>query len=265
MVKTDGRVNTRPVDRSWVARKLREGFDPERIGVPSVSARLDGTYVWLDGQNRGALCRAAGHDEKAVNMKVFRGLSLEQEAELFLGLNDNRRVAPIYRFMAEYTAGRPEAVEIVGIATDQGWTISDGGAPNAIHAVAALSTVYRSSAETPGTTLRDVLRIVSESWGYSPEGVNAHLLLGLASVLNGETEAEIDHATLIRKLAAHGGGPSSILGKGRGLRDAMGCKVTEGVDQVIRGIYNSGRRGRSSRLETWNSRGSRRDPGQEKP
>lgn len=52
-VETDPRVNTRPVDRAWVNRKMREGYDRKRIGVPTVSARTDGTFVWLDGQNRG--------------------------------------------------------------------------------------------------------------------------------------------------------------------------------------------------------------------
>ncbi|WP_282202259.1 DUF6551 family protein [Kitasatospora fiedleri] len=261
MVTTDGRVNTRPIDRSWVKRKLREGFDVKRLGVPTVSQRPDGEYIWLDGQNRGSLCVAAGCGDVPINMKVFRGLSLREEAELFLGLNDNRRVQPIYKFMAEYTAGREEAVEIVEIATGLGWSVSDGGAPNSIHAVAALGAIYRSTPDRPGRTLRDVLAIIAKAWGYSPDAVNAHIITGLASVLN---DAEgIDHATLVKKLSSHGGGPTSILGKGRGLREAVNCRVSEGVDQVIRGIYNAGRRGRSHRLETWNAAVARRGAVQE--
>ncbi|MET9554521.1 DUF6551 family protein [Streptomyces sp. NPDC006645] len=245
-VTTDDRVNTRPVDRSWVARRLREGFDEKRLGVPTVSARPDGTFVWLDGQNRGALCMAANRGDLKISMKVFRGLTLAEEAELFLGLNDNRRVAPIYKFLAEVTAGRPEALRITRIATENGWTVSDAGGPSNIAAVAALSTIYRSTTP-PGTTLRTVLSILTQAWGHTPEAVSAHLLHGMASVVNGCPE--LIPAAMVKKLALHDGGPVSIVGKGRGFRSATGCTVTQGVDQVMRGIYNSSRR--AGRLETW--------------
>ncbi|WP_328842826.1 DUF6551 family protein [Streptomyces sp. NBC_00258] len=245
-VTTDPRVNTRPVDRSWVARKIREGYDVKRIGVPTVSARGDGTFVWLDGQNRGALCVAAGSGATKISMMVFRSLTLAEEAELFLGLNDNRRVAPIYKFLAEVTAGRKEALEITRIAGQFGWTVSDAGGPSNIAAVAALNSIFRST-KPGGATLRATLKIVTQAWGHTPDSVNAHLLLGLASVLN-----EAPHlipASMIKKLAHHDGGPAGILRKGRGFRSATGCTVTQGVDQVIRAIYNSGRR--SGRLATW--------------
>lgn len=245
-VTTDARVNTRPVDRSWVARKLRDGFDPERIGVPTVSARADGSFVWLDGQNRGALCMAADQGAVKITTMVHRGLTLSQEAKLFLGLNDNRRVAPIYKFLAQVTAGLPEALEITRIAADSGWSVSDAGGPSNIAAVAALTSIYRSS-DPSGTTLETVLYIVSEAWGHTADSVNSHILMGLASVLN--DSPHLVPATMIKKLAQHDGGPTSILGKGRGFRSATGCTVTQGVDQVIRATYNNGRR--SGRLLTW--------------
>ncbi|MEY9937608.1 DUF6551 family protein [Streptacidiphilus sp. MAP5-3] len=245
-VTTDSRVNTRPVDRAWVQRKLREGFDEKRIGVPTVSMREDGSFVWLDGQNRGELCKAAGRGDEAISMKVFRGLSLAEEAELFLGLNDNRKVAPIYKFIAEVTARRPEAVEITRIASEFNWSVSDNGSTNNIAAVAALSSIYRST-NPPGTTLRVTLSIVTQAWGHSQESVTAPILLGLASVLN--DSPNLSTVSMVKKLASYDGGPASLLGKGRGFRSATGCTVTQGVDQVIRATYNNGRR--SGRLNTW--------------
>ncbi|MEV7596893.1 DUF6551 family protein [Kitasatospora sp. NPDC089797] len=245
-VTTDSRVNTRPADRAWAQRKHREGYDERRIGVPTVSARADGTYVWLDGQNRGALSERAGRGDERIAMKVFRGLDLAGEAELFLGLNDNRRVALIYKFAAEVTARRPEAVAISRIVADFGWAVSDAGNPNNIAAVAALGTIHRSSTP-PGGTLSSVLSILTEAWGHTQEAVTAPVLLGLASVLN--DCPGLNPASLTKKLAKHDGGAASLLGKGRGFRTATGCTVTLGVDQVIRIIYNTGRR--TGRLHTW--------------
>ncbi|MFE9413898.1 DUF6551 family protein [Streptomyces sp. NPDC006704] len=256
-VTTDPRVNTRPVDRAWVSRKLREGYDRKRISVPTVSVRADDTIIWLDGQNRGALSVAAGQGSVKIDMQVFRGLTLAQEAELFLGLNDNRRVAPIYKFLAEVTAGREEALTITKIAGEYGWTVSDAGGCSNIAAVGALNTVYRSS--TPaGSTLDAVLHVITEAWGHVSDASSAHMLVGLASVINGSPG--MTHASLIRKLAAVDGGPSSILGKGRGFKSATGCTVSQGVDQVVRSIYNSNRR--AGRLATWGPPAPRSASGQ---
>ncbi|MFI7011693.1 DUF6551 family protein [Streptomyces sp. NPDC050145] len=245
VVGTDPRVNTRPVDKSWVARKFKEGFDERRLGIPQVSAREDGTFIWVDGQNRGALCKMAGRGAVKVRMKVFHGLSLAEEAELFLGLNDNRRVLPLYKFLAEVTAGRPESLEITRIAEKFGWKVSDSKG-NSIAAVSALTAIYRSSPR-PGRTLETVLQLVTDAWGHAPDGVNAQVLLGIASFIN-DCPA-ISEGSLRKKLAQYEGGPSLILGKGRGFRATTGCTVQAGVDQVVRGIYNASRR--NGRVPTW--------------
>lgn len=244
-VTTDRAVNTRPVDQAWVSRKLREGFDVGRLGVPQVSVRPDGTYIWLDGQNRGALCEAAGHGETQIGMKVFRGLTTRQEAELFLGLNDNRRVQPLYKFMAEVTAGNKEALEITKTVRDYGWNVSDSGANNSIVAVAALRKIYSKSAEK-GQLLRRTLRVVTDAWGNSANAANSYVLLGVASVLY--ESPFLDSDALVRKLAKYAGGPASLLGKGRGFKAVTGGTVVEGIARVVRDTYNSGKR--SGKLPT---------------
>ncbi|MFJ6542281.1 DUF6551 family protein [Streptomyces sp. NPDC091385] len=230
---------------AWVARKLREGFDLGRLGVPQVSARSDGIYIWLDGQNRGALCVAADHGETKIEMKVFRGLTKEQEAELFLGLNDNRRVQPLYKFMAEVTAGHPESLDITRTAKQYGWIVSDSGAANAIIAVAALRKIYGKSAER-GQLLRRTLKVATDAWGHIPAAGNSYVLLGVASVLH--EFPFLDSDALIRKLARLPGGPASLFGKGRGYKEVTGGTVVEGIAKVVRDAYNSGRR--SGRLVT---------------
>lgn len=244
-VTTDRCENTRPVDNSWVTRKLREGFDLGRLGVPQVSARPDGTYIWLDGQHRGALCVAADHGDSKIEMKVFRGLTTEQEAELFLGLNDNRRVQPLYKFMAEVTAGHAESLGIMRTAQESGWVVSDSGAGNAIIAVAALRKIYGKSAEK-GQLLRRTLRVVTDAWGNVPAAGNSYVLLGVASVLY--EFPFLDSDALVRKLSKLPGGPASLLGKGRGFKEVTGGTVVEGIARVVRDAYNSGRR--SGRLAT---------------
>ncbi|MGW1464517.1 DUF6551 family protein [Streptomyces sp. NPDC002308] len=245
MVTVDRRVNTRPVDQHWVTRQSKLGYDKHRIGVPTVSARGDGKIIWLDGQNRGALIAAAGRSDEKIHMRVFRSLTVAEEAELFLGLNDNRRVTPMYKFLAEVTAEREEALEISKIAHSNGWLISDSSG-SGINAVSSLRKIYRSS-NPKGSTLSQTLYIVTKSWGHTPESVNSHILLGIASVINEALDLNPDN--LVKKLSAYAGGCPAILTKARGFRSVVGCSVTEGVDQCIRTIYNQGRR--SGRLASW--------------
>jgi len=237
-VTTDRDVNTRPVDNGWVARKMKEGFDVARLGVPQVSARTDGSYIWLDGQNRGALCVAADRGDIKIGMKVFHGLTRGEEAELFLGLNDNRRVQPLYKFMAEVTAGRPEALAIMQAVRDYGWVVSDNGANNSIIAIAALRKIYGKSAER-GQLLRRTLKVVSDSWGHIPSAANSFVLLGVASVLY--EFPFLDSDALVKKLSKSAGA-ASLLGKGRGYKEVTGGTVVEGIARVIRDTYNAGRR-----------------------
>lgn len=240
-ITTDHRVNTRPVDTAWVDAKVREGFDPDKLGVPTVSKRKDGTYIWLDGQNRGALLKAAGWPTQEIEVRVFEGLSVAEEAALFLGLNDNRRVMPIYKFLARVTAGEQHAVAIAAIATAAGWRIADNYANKGLSAVRSLETVYFATPKEPGKALAATLRVITEAWGFKPETVNGTVIhgIGLVFVRFGD---QLDVPALIKKLSEFPGGPPGLLGKARGRKQVMGGTVANCVGQTVTTAYNERRR-----------------------
>ncbi|MFJ6566261.1 DUF6551 family protein [Streptomyces sp. NPDC091292] len=252
-VGRDPRVNTRPVDSAWVEKKLREGFDPSLLGVPDVSRRPGGEQVWLDGQNRADLIRKAGWADQKIECRVFTGLTLAQEAQLFLGLNDNRQVKSIYKFLARVTAGEPDAVNITAIAEAAGWTIADASAEKCITAVRSLERVFhgdqgRDTTMQPGRALQLTLRVVSEAWGYRSEAVNGDVLLGIGAVFNRFGNV-VDLPALVKKLAEYPGGPSGLLGKARGARDFQGGTVAHCISDAIVRAYNTRRRNGS--LPDW--------------
>lgn len=245
-ISSDHRVNTRPVDTGWVDRKVREGFEPDRIGVPIVSRRSDGTCVWLDGQHRGELIRRAGWSDQKIQCRVFTGLTLAQEANLFLGHNDNRQVKTVYKFLARVTAGNPDAVGITAIATSTGWTISDTSGGKNITAVRSLERIFhgdqgRDATMPPGRALQFTLRVVAEAWGYRPEAVNGDVLVGVGAVFN-RFGNDIELPALVKKLAEYPGGPSGLLGKARGARDFQGGTVAHCVSDAVVRAYNTRRR-----------------------
>lgn len=245
-ITSDRRVNTRPVDAAWVARKLKEGFDPDLLGVPMVSRRADGTQVWLDGQNRGDLMRGAGWGSQKLQCRVFTGLTTAQEADLFLGHNDNRQVKVVYKFLARVTSGDEDAVAINAIVMSFGWRINDQAGGKNITAVKSLERIFHGDRNTddtmaPGRALQRTLRVVTEAWGYKSEAVNGDVLLGVGSVFNRFGDV-VDLAVLIKKLAEFPAGPSGLLGKARGMRQYQGGTVAHCVSEVVVNAYNARRR-----------------------
>lgn len=237
----DERVNTRPVDDAWVDKKVSEGFDPDRLGVPTVSMRKDGTYIWLDGQNRGELIRRAGWPSQKIQVRVFENLSISEEARLFLGLNDSRRVMPVYKFLAQVTSGEPHATAINTIVQAAGWRISDNYSNKGLSAVRALEVVYHATPKQPGRALTATMRAVTEAWGYKPEAVNGTVLhgIGLVMVRFGD---QLDTPALIKKLSEYPGGPSGLIGKARGRRQILGGTVANCLAQTVTAAYNERRR-----------------------
>lgn len=250
-ITTDHRVNTRPINLIWVEKKLAEGFDAYGVGVPIVSHRTDGTYVWLDGQHRGELIRRACGTDQKVQCRVFTGLTLAEEARLFLKHNDGRSIRPLHRFVAEVTACDPDSVAINRTAAEHGWKVSEGGS-RSIAAVESLKKVYQSDKKPDGTrgrALEYTLRVVTEAWGYKSEAVNQHILAGIGAVFNRFGDA-VDKAVLVKKLAQVPSGPAGVLGRAKGQHDYQGGTVGQCVAEVVVAIYNR-RRGNGGSLPDW--------------
>lgn len=242
-VSRDQNVNTRPVDTAWVERKIKEGFDPAALGVPTVSNRGRGLYIWLDGQHRGELMRRAGWGDQKIECKVFTGLTTAQEAELFLRLNDGRQPKSMAKFLARVTAQEPAAVAITHIIATHGWTVTDSNAPGSIKAVVSLDKVYVSrKIDTPdGVVLDTTMRVITEAWGHTAEAAEGKIIEGVGLFL-ARFGDQIDRAALIKKLTVFPKGPSGLISKGRGRNQYQGGTVGQCVAEEIHATYNARRR-----------------------
>jgi len=191
-VFTDHDVNTRPIDFTWVERRI-SAFDPDKLGVPVVSRRTDGRYACLDGQNRIELCRRAGYGDSKIECQVFHGLTTAEEANLFLGRNDSRQVGAFHKFVARITAGDADAVYIAAIVQRTGWELAFASGEKKIAAVGALEAVWKSGRpdETGwrGAYLEATLNVISEAWGHSADAANGHLIRGIGAVIATPTAA----------------------------------------------------------------------------
>lgn len=246
-IKRDQRVNTRPVDQSWVDRRLAEGFDQKAFGVPVVSARPNGTYVWLDGQNRGALAAAAGFGrDSKVTVVVHRGLTRDQEASIFLGLNDGRTVAPIYKFLARVASKDEIAVAVSSILRNYGWRVWMDTADGNCQCVGALEWAYRL--DGTGEFLARTVSVITAAWANRSQSMRAVTFKGIAQVVY-RYGSEVDPVQLTERLAEYKGGPLGLYADARGLHGFRGGSVPNAVSEVVVNAYN--KRRRSGRVEEW--------------
>lgn len=239
-VFTDHDVNTRPIDFTWVERRVN-AFDPDKLGVPVVSKRADGRYACLDGQNRIELCRRAGYGDSKIECQVFHDLTTAEEANLFLGRNDSRQVGSFHKFVARITAGDPDAVYIAAIVQRTGWELAFASGEKKIAAVGALEAVWKSGHpdETGwrGAFLEATLNVVSEAWGHSTDAANGHLIRGIGAVIARHNET-LDKAALARKLAGYRNGALGVLSDAKGLYSYAGGTVSACVAETVVRIYN---------------------------
>ncbi|MFE0101215.1 DUF6551 family protein [Streptomyces sp. NPDC059009] len=244
-IVTDPQVNTRPVDDGWVARRLSDGFDWGKFGVPTLSERERGRrYVILDGQNRTALARLAGYADEKIEAKVYRGLALPDEAALFLGLNDSRQVKIIYKFLARLTAKDPDAVAISNAAARHGWEVADQNGTGRILAVAALEKAFRYGEDI----LCESLSAITDAWGHDADAAAGSIIHGVAMVLYRYGSA-IKSADFSKRLAMYPGGATGLVADARGLQRFQGGSVAASLAEVVVNHYN--RRRSTGRLPDW--------------
>lgn len=137
----------RELNRGRVNKLIAE-MELERIGNPTVNAR-DGLFWIIDGQHRIAALKEwlgdGAWEDQSIQCWSYEDLSEEEEAEVFLRLNDTLTVAVFEKFRVGVKSGRVEETDIDRIVRAQGLRITREKGNGAIGAVTALRGVYRRS------------------------------------------------------------------------------------------------------------------------
>lgn len=223
--------------------KLAAVLNLDSVGVITVSRRKRrggkaDLYV-LDGQHR--ILALLHHDlgDWPVNCHVYDNLSLAEEAALFRSLNASRKITAFDSFRTGVTAKDSECLAIKGILEARGLTVTRQATDGGIRAVAALQASYRRQG---ADALADALDIIVDAWGAKSESLDGNIIAGV-SQLTGRYNGDLDHAALSRKLAKFPGGPASLIGHAKGLRELRtGISVPRALAEIVHSAYNKGRR-----------------------
>lgn len=250
-ISVDPRVQRKEGEDGRRVDAMASAFDPDALGVLILSERRDGSLVVLDGMHRRAAALLAGYG-KPVNAIVFTGLSLAEEASLFLLYNNKKDPSAISRFAARVAAGDEVAIGIEACILSQGWRVSvEKTQPGVLSAITAAERVFRTGSGTlprgmHHDVLNQTLHLITESWGYEPAGTQSPILDGVGQ-LYGRLGASIDTPSLAMKLQKET--PRGLIGKARTLKDVQGGTTPAAMARTIVGIYNNRRR--TNHLPEW--------------
>lgn len=222
-----------------------EPFDPDLFGIPVVSER-GSVYHLLDGQQRTAKLRewlGTGWEDQRMQCRVYRGLSDQQEAALFLKLQMHLNVGAYDKFDKAVNAGKEPETSINTIVQACGLHVSRGKTPGGIVAVDALRAVYGTG---NAAILSKTLRIISDSYG--DVGLEGSVIKGVGMVCQRYNGAlEFDHA--VSKLGNARGGVKGLLNLAASLKDKYGATKPVAVAGAAVEIINQGKGGK--KLPAW--------------
>lgn len=246
----DLRVQRREGTDSRRVARIAADHDPRALGVITYSLRDSGQKVCLDGRHRAEGSIKAGYD-KPIPAVEHTGLTLEEEARIFLLLNDTRTPTAVSRFLSRVVAGDPVAVDINRIVESNGWKVIQSNDPGCIACIDAVERVYRTGAGTKPDgshpeVLDTTLSVLSSAWERDGRSMNANLVLGVAALV-GRFGPSIDLKKLVTEMSHTR--PDVLLGKGKVLRDVQGGTVGSAIAKILVGAHNKGRR--TNTLPEW--------------
>jgi hypothetical protein len=230
----------REFKQAW-ADFLLSIFDPDGLETPHVSIR-DGRKFIVDGQHGlDALKRwlGAGWETQKIECWTYEGLTLHEEARLFIYLNRNRkRIPAIEDFRIALTGQFPIETDIDRIVRANGQTVG----PQGISAVGTLKKAYtRSDPNTFGMMIR-----INEG-AFGLPGFESVVIDGVSQFCQ-RYNGQIEEARAIRKLADYPKGVKGLINKAYAHRERMDQPLGQCLAAEVVETYN---KGNSQKLPKW--------------
>jgi len=230
----------RPTNEARV-RKMRDEFDPDLLGVVTLSDRgpqSDGLqYAILDGGHRVDLyLLMEWHDQKILS-QVYHDLSIEQEAHIYSVMNSERvRPTTINLFLARVAAHEPAACLLKEAIEAGGAIISTDYRPGSryFRAIAEAERVFKVAGPE---VVRQAVWCMTEAWAGREEQDTypGSVFSGIAYIIH-NFKGRVDVLTLADKLKDVT--PHLIMNQAKAMRDVIKQPPVVCTASVITQVYN---------------------------
>ncbi len=232
----------------WAIEEILVGFRPEFSGLILVNIRTDGRKFILDGATRWQVRLRRG--DRWILAEIVRGLTPEQEADVYLIKADNKVRAPIDWFVAEVRAGRPQSklindllnargIHVKSYATRRGMVVPKPRA--VVTCVEALKRMVPPDSD--GSSMHATLDLVLATWNYKPRSLGGEFLLCLHDIL-AKHGGRIVRKRFIAKFQDCEIG--WLWDEARKVRDASTprCTLRKALETKILALYDLGAKGK---------------------
>lgn len=222
--------------------EMAKNFQPQSLGLLTASKREDGHIYCLDGAHRIAAARKARWNGLLAT-RLFTGLTLAEEAGLFLTTNNTRSVQAIDKFKVRITMGDPSAVNINTILKNFDLHVdwANNESKNIISAIATVEKIYYGAGVLPYRDHPDlvykVFRTLTDAYGLdSGRTTWGKAMIEGMGIFWASFGSRINRERLVEAL--QGNPPRAIVAQAQMLRDAKGGTIGENAAEVIHKHYN---------------------------
>jgi len=222
---------------------LGKNFQAHLCGLILVNIRADGRKFIIDGASRVQV-----HIDKGIRYiwaEVMRGLTVQQEAAVYLIRAKNKQRQPVDWFHASVIAGDPECLIIQSILDERKIGIvsfaTERGTPDYKATMSCVQTLLRIVRRDPsGHRLSETLDLILDTWGYAKAGLSKGFLESIHGFL-AQHANEISRPSFISKVGATE--IVDILEMARGLRfnTIPRMSLRSATQRNIVELYNVGR------------------------
>ena len=193
-------------------------------------------YV-IDGQHRRGALLHRDLGDQLVPAPVFEGLSLRDEAGMFVADNNENRkpnALDVHRLLV--VAGEGGGRGIQRVLDEHGLHLAFGGYHRAISAIGSLRWLYRAGGED---LLDTTLRVIDNAWGTeSRDARDGALLKAIGHVIS--EVPRLDVTALADKLGKNGK-PGNLIGDARTYRSVTKRSLWLETAHAVVAVYNKNR------------------------
>lgn len=161
--------------------KIAKNFNRSAVGVVTLSIRENNDLYIIDGQHRVEALKKLGYGDQDLHAIVLFNLTVAQEAELFVTMNDNRtkpKRGDIYR--ASVQAKDDVAVEIQSVLDQFGLHVAE---KPGYKIVRAIGTVHKVHSKVGVEKLKETLAVLIEANGDHSTSFQAEYIEAVSCIL----------------------------------------------------------------------------------
>jgi len=235
--------------------QIVKNYNPDMIGRITASRRNAVTIVIVDGWHRWEAVRRLTDSTGTIPVRVFEGLTLAEEAQMFLTLNPGNQPTALDRYRMRLIIGEPVIVAADKALHEYGWAVHPMPGNSHLQCVKAVERVQLLATKNEGQEdlLANTMRVISRAWGHGREGATATLIEGIAAfLLEHRNRKQFDEDRLIQALKSYSGQAFGLLGDAQQLARMSKMRPAMAVADQVTKEYNRGLRvGGSSELPAW--------------